>query len=405
MARNAYLTAQIPEIVIDAFKDAVGTSDAASEIDTSDFVSMGKAMSDFALLDRWYGALTRRIARTIFFARQYNAKTRGIIRDEISWGAFIQKVYFMMPSEVDNPAYGIPQDVVGQDDPAYAQASPYDVETPLAVKAVIYGNSGTWSYEFISPLVQLKTAWTSPAEMAAFVDGQFVAVRNRIEKAKEVVINSAVNTAMANALANGYSVNLLKAYNDAHDAGDALTADECLESAAFLKFASKEINKTAKFMKNMSNRYNSEGFETFTDDAHMKVEVLTEFAQDASYYLDADTFNMNMVQLPGFESVDFWQIQGDSSFDVCSSINVLNTEVDENAVEQTGIIACIRDTEAVSAYFGDEYQWTETNVRNRVSIHGYQYVKGYGIDKFANCAVFYIADVEEPDPEPGENIS
>ncbi len=57
-----------------------------------------------------------------------------------------------------------------------------------------------------------------------------------------------------------------------------------------------------------------------------------------------------------------------------------------------GIVAVLRDDDAVACYFGNEYQWSMPNPRDRVSIHGYQYKKGYAVDSHINEFVFIIAD-------------
>lgn len=388
----SYLVTQIPDIVTDAYKDIMGQT-TSTEIDTSDVVSMGKALSNFDLLDGWYGKLTNRIIKTVVFARSYSADTRKILRDEHTWGAFIQKLYVSAPDAVDNPAFS------GHSSSGYVQPSPYDVETTLTADALLFGGEGTWAYEFVMPEVQIRKAFTGPAEMNAFVDGQFVAVMNKIEVSKEALISSAVNTGMAAAINNGLVRNLLTEYNTLVGAGNTLTASQALRNKEFLKYASKEINKTVKFMQKPSVNFNAKSYETFTPADKLVTEVLGEFAQNCAYYLDADTYNMQMVKLPGYSEVPFWQSQGTSqSFADCSAINVAHDDINSGtATEQAGIVACLRDEEYVAAYFGDEYQWSMPNPRARVSNYGYQYKKGYAVDEHANVTVFVVADVASED--------
>lgn len=380
----SYLVTQIPDIVNDAYEDVMGKTNGTQNIDTTDVVSLGKALSSFDLLDKWYGALTNRIVKTVVFARKYSADTRQILRDEHTWGAFVQKLYVVAPDAVDNPAFDIP-DSTG----TYGQHSPYDVENRLSVSSLVYGGEGTWSYEFLLPEVQLRKAFLSPEAMNAFVDGQFIAVLNKIEVSKEALINAAVNTGMADQIANGKARNLLAEWNTAHPT-DTKTVDTFRTTKACLAWASKEINKAVKFMMKPSVNFNIKGYETYTPEPI--VEVLADFAYDCEYNLEADTFHNNLVSLPNYSNVAFWQSQGKTqSFADCSKIDITNDQVDDSAVVQSGIIACIRDPEYVAAYFGDEYQWSMPNPRDRISIHGYQYKKGYAVDEYANCLVFYLA--------------
>lgn len=378
-----YLVKQIPDIVNDAYEDVMGKTNGTQNIDTTDVVSLGKALSSFDLLDKWYGALTNRIVKTVVFARKYSADTRQILKDEHTWGAFVQKLYVVAPDAVENPAFAIPNEGT------YAQHSPYDVETTLSVSSLVYGGEGTWSYEFILPEVQIRKAFLSSEAMNAFVDGQFIAVQNKIEVTKESLINAAINTGIADQIANGKARNLLSEYNTLFSASETVATfrkkKECLA------WASKEINKAVKFMMKPSVNFNVKGYETFSPNPI--TEVLADFAYDCQYNLSADTFHDNLVSLPNYSEVAFWQSQGKTqSFADCSKIDITNESVSDDAVVQDGIIACIRDEEYAAAYFGDEYQWSMPNPRDRISIHGYQYKKGYAVDEYANCLVFILSD-------------
>ena len=381
-----YMVKQIPTIVTDAYEDVMGKTAGTQNIDTSDVVSMGKSLSSFDLLDGWYGALTNRIIKTVVWARRYSADTRKILRDEHTFGAFIQKLYVKANDAVNNPAYtNPPQNGQRQ------QNSPYGVTSVLSVESMIFGGEGTWSHEFQMPSVQIYKAFESPEAMNAFVDGQFIAVLNRNETEKEALIMAACNTGIADCLANGKARNLLTEYNTKFT--KSLTVDTCLTDKDFLKWASKEINKTVKFIRKPSVNFNVAGYETFTPKDKLIVEVLAEFAQSAEYYLESDTYHNNLVSLPNYDEVAFWQSQGKTqSFADCSSINVLNKDVNSNtAVSQSGIIAMLRDDEYCAAYFGDEYQWSMPNPRDRVSNYGYEFKKGYAVERHANAFVFYIA--------------
>lgn len=383
----SYLVTQIPSIVNDAYEDVMGKTNGTQNIETSDIVSMGKALSSFDLLDKWYGSLTNRIIKTVIWARRYNADTRKILRDEHTWGAFIQKIYVHANDAVNNPAF-----TNAPSSNSRTQNTPYGVTSTLSVETMLFGGEGTWAHEFQMPSVQIAKAFLSPEAMNAFVDGQFIAVLNRIETEKEALINSACNTGIADCLANGLARNLLAEYNTKFS--QSLTVSNALVSKDFLKWASKEINKTMKFMQKPSVNFNVARYEINTPKDKMITEVLTEFAQACEYYLESDTYHNNLVSLPNYDEVPFWQSQGLSqSFDDCSKIDVKHTDISNgDPVVQSGIIAMLRDEDYCAAYFGDEYQWSMPNVRDRVSIYGYEYKKGYAIERHANAIVFYIAD-------------
>ena len=118
----AYDVTQIYAIVNDAANDALGKNAGVTKLDTTNFVSLGKALSEYNLLDGWFSALAKRISKTVIFARTYDAKRRSVLRDEMEWGAFIQKVYYKMPGAGVNDTWVDKPAASGDDEGKYKQA-------------------------------------------------------------------------------------------------------------------------------------------------------------------------------------------------------------------------------------------------------------------------------------------
>ena len=392
----AYLVSQIKNIVNDSVKDALGQNYATTKVETSDVVSMGKAISSFNAYEGFFGALVNRIVKTVYFVRTYEGSSRSVLRDEHEYGAFIQKVYYDLPSAVDNPTWEIPD---GNGD--YKQSSPYDVEDTIGVSALIYGGKGTWSIEIVRPMEQIKSAFLDTASMAAFIDGIYLTVENAFKLEEERLVSQAVNTAMAAALDGGIARNLLAEYNDKYS--QSLTKATALVSADFLRFASKEINRTVENMGKMSTVFNKAGYPTFTSRDNMVIEMLAEFASATDMYLQSDTFHDELTALPNYEKIPFWQSSGKSfAFDDCSKINIEHDDLD-NDIAQDGIICFIHDVENVAAYFGNRRSWELFNPRSEVMVHGEKAEKGYAVDNHANAEVFYLGSVGTVTVSAGSN--
>lgn len=383
---------QITNVVNDAVKDALGTSESITALDSSNIVALGKKISDMDAYEPFFKSLANRIARTVYFVRSYSGSDRHILRDEHDYGAFIQKVYYKMPEAVDNPTYNF-----SGSDSKFQQVSPFDVETTVEVTSMVFGGQGTWSVEIVRPLEQVKQAFTSPSAMASFIDGIYVTVDNAYEFEMERIVALADNTAMASAIAGGQGRNLLKEYNTAHTT--TLTPAQALESADFLKYASMEINRTVDNMSKMTTVFNAKKYETFTPKDRLIMEMLSQFASASDMYLQADTFHNELVKLPNFEKVPYWQRHDkEFSFSACSSISIKNTQLanvgtigEDGAFAQSGIIAFVHDEENVAAYFGERHSWEMMNPRSDVMIHGEKARKGFAVDDHANAVVFYIA--------------
>lgn len=384
------LVKQISNIVNDSVKDALGKTAGLTTLDSSDIVSMGKALASHDLYDMFFKSLTNRIAKTVYFVRTYEGSKRSVLRDEHEFGAFIQKTYTEMPDAVDNATWN------EGGTKTFPQASPYDVQATIGVSSLIFGGKGTWTIEIVRPIEQIKSAFLDNASMMRFIDSIYIAIQNSFKLEEERLTALAVNTSMASCLSGGVSRNLLAEYNEKHT-DNPLTVESALENADFLKFASKEINLTVKNMAVLSTAFNKAKYTTFTSKENLVVEMLNHFASASDMYLQADTFHNELTKLPNFESVPFWQSSGnDFDFTTCSSIDVTNKQLisDGNAtgnVKQGGIICFIHDTENVACYFGNRRTWDLPNPRSEVIVHGEKAEKGYSVDDHANAVVFYMA--------------
>lgn len=395
-----YNVKQIKTLLNDVIEDMTAQSAAIQTVDTSNLVSLGKAVSDLNLYDGFFGSLVNRLAKTVYFIRVYEgADNRSILRDEHEYGAFIQKVYYTAPAFVDNPEYKIPSYTGGGAIDEYNQLSPYDVDTTVTVRAMVYGAQGTFALEIIRPVDQIRSAFLSESEMMRFIDGIYVAIENEIKLAEEGLVNAAVSTAIAADINGGKVRNLLTEYNAI--AATPITDEKiALADTDFLKYASREIRNTIKYMRKMSTAYNVKGYKTFTDEPI--VEVLTDFASAMSTYLEADTFHKELVELPRYTEVPWWQFSGQSNgdFDDVSMISVINEAFvvavtnPTGEIEDNGIVAFVHDIEHVAAYFGHRRSWEEYNKRDDVYVHGETARKGYAVDLNANGVVFQVKYVE-----------
>ena len=387
---------QVYSLVNDAVEDALGGA-SLQTLDSSNLVSLGKAISSMDAYEGFYKSLVNRIAKTVYFIRTYKKNDRNILRDEHEYGAFVQKVYYTMPDAVVNPEQSVATWSGSPETVSYTQASPYNVSTVVEVSALIYGGQGTWSIEIMRPISQIKSAFLDEASMMSFIDGIYIAIDNSFKLEEERLVALAANTAMAHAINAGLARNLLSEYNTLFP-NATLTVAEAMTSAEFLRFACKEIADTVDHMEGMSVLFNSQGYETFTDRDNLVVEMLSTFENAINMYLKADTFHDELISLPRHDKIGYWQGAGTAyAFADVSKINVTNsalitaTNLTGN-VTQSGILCFLHDVENVAAYFGERYSWEVVNPRSRVVNHGEQARKGFAVDTYANSFVFYIAD-------------
>lgn len=396
----AYNVKQITTLINDVVEDMTGQSAAAQTLETTDLVSLGKSIENAGLIEGFFGALCNRLAKTVYFVRLYDPDTKTpILRDEHEYGAFVQKVYYTSPAFVDNEEYSVPDNSSPK---KYQTKSPYDVTQTVAVAAKIFDAQGTFSLNIVRPVDQIRSAFLSGEEMMRFIDGIYLCIENELQLAKEGLVATAINTAMAYDIENGMARNLLAEYNALlPDGVDALLAADCLRDADFLRYAGMEIKRTMDFMQRMSTEFNSGGYKTFTPREALSLTVLSAFSDATDLYLSSDTFHNDLVALPKYSAVPFWQRMADDTiqgFEEISEIKIKHSALTGGAgaaahiVNQTGIIAFVHDIEHVAAYFGHRRSWEKYNEIQDLYVHGEVVRNGYAVDPNANGIVFYVAD-------------
>ena len=380
---------QIYLLVNDSAKEAIG-SKAITAKDTGTLVSLGnQVLSSTANKDAFYKALTDRIGRTVIAVRAYSPKARAVKRDEMDWGIIYQKISFKLNNASENGTWN-----------TVTQADPFDVEPQTEAVETLFSKMGTYTYEDSIPDTQLFTAFTSAERMGAFISGIYVNMDNALKLAEDNLANLAVNTYIAGALIKGKATqkrNLLAEYNTA--TGETLTVANCLRNADFLKFASREIKTVISNMEKFSVLYNASiDIPRFTPSDKLVVEILGQFASATASYLESNTYHKELVALPMYEEVAYWQGSGESfSFNDVSTISIVNESLatEGNAtgtITQSGVIAFVHDVDAVASTIMNRRSNSIYNPRaERFNIFE-KADKGFAVDLTENGVVFYIAD-------------
>lgn len=381
---------QIYGLVNDAAKEALGTQAIAVK-DTATLVSLGDVvLSTKDNKENFYKALCDRIGRTVIAVRELESKTRAVKKDDLEWGIALQKISYKIREAVANPTWV-----------ADTQADPFDVEIQTEAVQTIFSKMSTYSYEDSLPDGQLFTAFVNAAAMAAFVAGIYTNQKNYMEIAERNLANLAVSTNIAGVLIKGKEAqkrNLLAEYNDISGEA-ALSVEQALKDLGFLKYASREISIVRKNMTEPGMFYNiTNDIMRHTPEDKMVLEVNAQFASACDSYLQADTYHNELVKLPMYEEVNYWQAPGTAfAFEDVSKVNIQNVELatESNltgAIEQGGIIAFLHDYDSCGSIITRRRSNSIYNPRaERYNIFE-KADKGYMVDLTENAVVFFLGE-------------
>lgn len=374
---------QIYSILNDVAKQSLGTG-AIAVVDTQSFISLGdKVLKSDTDTENFLSKLTDRIAKTVYSVRNYSGINKNLMREPFDYGVIVQKIHVEMPEAKENNAWKIGD--IGYT-PTYAPVIKPTVSQKL------FNKLSTWEIDVTIPDFMLKTAFLNESSMATFIDAIFTAMNN----AMVMCADNNANLIRANFIGNKIhsaqptqAINLLAQYNTLTNAN--LTVASCLRDVDFLKWATMQISLWAKRMRVMSKLFNEDSNSKFTSGDYLVLDVLQDFASSTATFLQSDTYHKELVALPMYNEVPYWQGSGTSfAFADTSKISVKIDATTE--VTQGGVIAVAYDYNAIGTTINEPRSTTERNNKDEYTNYYNKATIGCFNDLGENGIVFYIAE-------------
>ena len=374
---------QIYSIMNDVGKQTLGEK-AVTVVDTQSFTSLGeKVLKSDTDTENFINKLTDRIAKTVYAVRNYLGINKNLMREPFDYGVIVQKIHVEMPEAKENNAWKIGEEGYT---PTYAPVIKPTVSQKL------FNKLSTWEIDVTIPDFMLKTAFLNESSMATFIDAIFTAMNN----AMVMCVDNNANLIRANFIGNKIhsaqptqAINLLKDYNTLTNAN--LTVASCLRDVDFLKWATMQISLWTKRMRVMSKLFNEDKNSKFTSEEYLVLDVLQDFASSTATFLQSDTYHKELVALPMYNEIPYWQGSGETfAFADTSKISVKIDGTTE--VTQGGIIAVAYDYNAIGTTINEPRSTTERNNKDEYTNYYNKATIGCFNDLGENGIVFYIAE-------------
>ena len=343
--------------------------DSAFEVvDLSGFVSLGNAvLASVQGRDKFLNTLYDRIAKTVIRNLDLDIEYPSLMRDTIEYGAIVQKLSVEPRDAKTRNDWN-----VGTMDADDVAAAMFSIDKP-AIRQKFFSGINAWEVDTTIPDSILKTAFTSPENMAAFLTAIMTATEDSIIMSINNTNRFAVNNFIGEKINSGQNViHLLTEYGD-----ESLdTIEKAIVDKDFLRFASKKIADVIRYMNMPSKLYNEEGAVRRTARDNMHVFMLGDFASSVKTYLESDTFHNELVALPYYNEVLCWQAMGSTADSETSrpytapnlaySSGLAITTAGGASVSQAGIIGVLADREAIATTVYERE--TTADRLNRLSI-------------------------------------
>lgn len=374
---------QIYSFVNTAVKQSVGETAIVAE-DLSNIIDVGKAVFNANAYDNYTKSLVDAIGKVIFVERKYNGFAPKILMDSWEYGSVVEKIRCETPEAVENPTWNL------VDGETYSQ----DKFTAPTIVVKFFNSKTTFEVPVSITRIQVKESFTSLEKLNGFLEMIYTSMENGMTEKFDAMAQRLITNMVAETVHADYgtasldsksgikAVNLLKKYNDAF--GTTLTVAKALYDKDFLQYASQEIGLYVSRVQKMSKLFNISGIKKFTPKELLHVVLLSDYVKATDTYLSSSTYHNELVALPKYEEVPYWQATG-KSYEANGQITVSKLASDgKSSVAITGVLlGVIFDRDALGM----------TNYDRRVPSHTNDGAEFWNLWYKQDCA--YFNDLDE----------
>ena len=382
---------QIAELTNAVSQEVLGESALVKE-DLSNIVDIGTAVFDNNSFDRFVKSLVDHVGRMVFVDRVYRGRVPSVIRDGWEYGAVLEKLACELPDAQENESWEL------------ESGASYDPNVFIApvITSRFYNKKVTFEVQLSIVERQFRSAMSTGSQAASFIAMIFNAIENAMTIKLDALIMRAICNMIGETVYDDYganaltgssgvkAVNVLYLYNQTVAAGDALTAANCMQSPAFLRFASNLMKMYKDRLSVESTLFNIDGKARFTPADRLHFVVLSEFAAGVESYLQSDTFHDEMVALPNYESVPFWQGSG-TGYAFTDTGKVYITTASNHDETVTGVLGVMFDSDAVAVCNMDRRTTSNYNPKGEFTNNWFKMDCQYLNSLQENFVVFFAA--------------
>ena len=354
--------------------------------DLTGLISMGDYVLNSASADsrdKFFNVLVDRIGKTIVRRLDLDVTYPSIMMDSFEFGAVLQKITVAPIEATESEPWKIGNTNYTPNQFAISKAT---------VKQGLFGGINVWSVKVTLPDDITKSAFKSAEEMGAFLD----AIVSAMVDSMTININNTnklcVNNFIAEKIhADKNVIHTLTEYNAL--TGETATALSARTNPNFYKYLGKRMSDLIRYMRQPSALFNETGDVRATARDNMHIFLLGEVASAYSTYLSADTFHNDLVSLPLYDEVAFWQSMNTTAdempdFVSASTINI--TTSSGNAVNKANIIGAFIDRQALGTTAYNVRTTTDRNNDGEYTNYSNKCDIGHFNDLSENGVVFVL---------------
>ena len=389
---------QIYTILNDVFSEVTGKlvipedSDPLPivEEDLKNIVDIGKIISEYNLYDNYVKSMINRIGRDVFVDRTYEGYAPNVLRDSWEYGSIMSKTRCKVFDAKANPAWALS---------AGTTVNQFEFNPP-EVTQKFYNSAVAWQIDCSFTDYQIRESFNSPEQMNRFMS----MIENRINVSMTIYRDSLVMRTINNFIgeklyANNGVVDLLAGYNAT--IASPITAAAALYDKDFLRYAALQIKLWVDRFRAPSVNFNTEEDNVaFTPKEFAHLVLHSDLAAGMEVYLQSDTYHDDLVKIGDYETVPFWQSQGDEyQLAMSSRIEIelgSSTTASKKAINRNYVVGVLFDRDALGVLCEHSRVTTAYNSNGEYWNNFYKQDTRYFNDLAENGIVFVLGNGEIP---------
>lgn len=340
-------------------EQATGQQTLTSISNVSDFVSVAQVLLQMGV-DPVMNAISQVWRRTVFAVREYDNPLSTLRMTESAWGNATRKLSPVADEMVDDAAFDYPATYdAGQTPPTGDGLSidPWTIHKQKQLQTNFYGSSVYMQHYSVFRNL-LMVSFESPEQWLQFNQMCITERRNdreSFEEGKARLLQANLIAALIDEASTDRVIHALTEYNAV--TGLSLTSQTVMQAGNFEAFIRWLYAKIRTVVGLMGAR--SEMFQTKIGTAkilrhskpeNIRVALYRPFMEMIRSMVLSNLFNADMMNLPTYEAIDFWQ-----AIDTPDSIDLYAEYTDtagaaktsSSAVQQGDIIGIIHDRDAL----------------------------------------------------------
>ena len=391
---------QVAELLNDAFPQSTGEGEI-TKLSLQDYVDKGNDPDVIGSVEQFNKKLLNVMIKRWYEDSSYRSTYKDpFFQDAERFGALTEMVSIDIPEAQPSLAW----QNFGPGDGQVDEVGTYKVYLPQ-ITTKVFGKSDSWQVCVTITGEQWDSAFHSASELATYVARIHMQVDNGIichlKNMQRANVNSymaeKINYASKQGAVGLHVVDLVKAYvEEMGDPTAAFTVEDYMSTSAALVHGAEKIGYYKDLFAEMSSIFNIEGKDRFTPDDRIVLEMLSAFARRFTSVAASNTYHKELIEMPNYIKVPFWQALGKGEFDTVSSIDVEIADEDavgkKKEVKQGGIVAFLADSWALAHTTVNRRQAAKVFEPENLTNHYSQFVDRYFNNLGMNAVVFVLND-------------